>query len=85
MQTSINEVRLTAISIKKSLDKDIVSIYKDKLILDLNADDHCHFIRILLELGNLANVIIGFMFDLIENFEENKKLAIAFINELIDV
>ena len=59
-----------------------VDSYRQKLISSIIFKDYDRANQILLQLSNYAGIEFGFIYDLFENFEENKDLAYTFINAL---
>lgn len=56
--------------------------YRQKLISCLVFKNYDRFIEIVLQLSSYTQVSIGILYDLAENFEQNKNLAYAFVNRL---
>lgn len=59
-----------------------IDTYRQKLTSSVIFKDYDRVCQILLQLSNYSNVEFGFIYDLFENFEENKDLAYTFINAL---
>nr|WP_051993130.1 type I CRISPR-associated protein Cas8a1/Csx8 [Clostridium sartagoforme] len=56
--------------------------YKQKLTSSIIFKDYDRVCQILLQLSNYSGVEFGFVYDLFDDFEENKDLAYTFINAL---
>lgn len=84
MTKNPEKVIQTAHEINKVIDKNSLEIYSKKLYNALEIDDRDNFIRVLLDLSNSSSILIDLIYDLLENFEQNKTLAIIFVNELAD-
>lgn len=61
-----------------------IKSYKDKLISAIVAEDYDRVNDILLQLSNYSNVAFPFAYDLFEDFEHNKEVALTFIHTLGD-
>lgn len=59
-----------------------IDSYRQKLTSSIIFKDYDRVCQILLQLSNYSNVEFGFVYDLYENFEDNKDLAYTFINAL---
>lgn len=59
-----------------------IETYRQKLTSSIIFKDYDRVCQILLQLSNYSNVEFGFVYDLYDNFEENKDLAYTFINAL---
>ena len=59
-----------------------VSTYRQKLISSIIFKDYDRANQILLQLSNYSGIEFGFVYDLFENFEDNKDLIYTFINAL---
>lgn len=66
----------------KSIDKNKVTSYRQKLINAIVFKDYDGFCKILLQLTQYSGVTFSFAFDLFEDFEKNKNLAYTFVNAL---
>ena len=79
-----NTLEKTAWCAQKSaskLSKDNVNYYKQQLITFLSYKDYEKCCQILLHLSDDTGISFDFIYDLIEDFEENKDIAYTFINE----
>lgn len=59
-----------------------ISSYRQKLISSIIFKDYDRANQILLQLSNYSGIEFGFVYDLFENFDENKDIAYTFINAL---
>ncbi|MEF9992352.1 MAG: type I CRISPR-associated protein Cas8a1/Csx8 [Peptostreptococcaceae bacterium] len=59
-----------------------IDSYRQKLTSSIIFKDYDRVCQILLQLSNYSNIEFGFVYDLYENFEDNKDLAYTFINAL---
>lgn len=59
-----------------------IDSYRQKLTSSIIFKDYDRVNQILLQLSNYSGVEFGFVYDLFENFEDNKDLAYTFINAL---
>lgn len=59
-----------------------IDAYKQKLTSSIIFKDYDRVCQILLQLSNYSDIEFGFVYDLFENFEDNKDLAYTFINAL---
>lgn len=66
----------------KVLPDNKISSYRQKLISAIIFKDYDKANQILLQLSNYSGIEFGFVYDLFENFEENKDLVYTFINAL---
>ncbi len=66
----------------KSIQKNKVDSYRQKLISSIVFHDYDRACDILLQLSNYSGVSFGFAYPLFEDFEGNKELAYTFINAL---
>lgn len=60
-----------------------VATYRQKLISTIIFKDYDRANQILLQLSNYSGIEFGFVYDLFENFEDNKDLVYTFINALV--
>ncbi|MEG2869297.1 MAG: type I CRISPR-associated protein Cas8a1/Csx8 [Terrisporobacter sp.] len=68
--------------VAKVLPQNKIDSYKQKLTSSIIFKDYDRVCQILLQLSNYSNIEFGFVYDLYENFEDNKDLAYTFINAL---
>lgn len=59
-----------------------ITSYRTKLLSALLFHDYDRFSEVLLSLSNYTDVYFPFAYDLFENFEANKEVAYAFVNNL---
>lgn len=68
--------------VSKSIEGNKLDSYKQKLISSIIFKDYDRVCQILLQLSNYSGIEFGFVYDLYDDFEENKDLAYTFINAL---
>ena len=66
----------------KDLPENKVSTYRQKLISTIIFKDYDRANQILLQLSNYSGIEFDFVYDLFDNFEDNKDLVYTFINAL---
>lgn len=59
-----------------------IESYRQKLTSSIIFKDYDRVCQILLQLSNYSGVEFGFVYDLFDDFENNKDLAYTFINAL---
>lgn len=59
-----------------------IDAYRQKLTSSIIFKDYDRVCQILLQLSNYSDIEFGFVYDIFENFEDNKDLAYTFINAL---
>lgn len=59
-----------------------IDSYRQKLTSSIIFKDYDRVCQILLQLSNYSNIEFGFVYDLYDDFEENKELVYTFINAL---
>lgn len=59
-----------------------IDTYKQKLTSAIIFKDYDRVYQILLQLSNYVDIEFGFVYDLYDDFEENKDLVYTFINAL---
>jgi len=59
-----------------------ISSYRQKLISSIIFKDYDRVCQILLQLSNYSAVEFNFVYDLFEDFEENKDVIYTFVNAL---
>ncbi|MEN8077528.1 type I CRISPR-associated protein Cas8a1/Csx8 [Clostridioides difficile] len=64
------------------LEKNKLDSYRQKLTSSIIFKDYDRVCQILLQLSNYSGIEFGFVYDLFDDFEENKDLAYTFINAL---
>lgn len=64
------------------LEKNKIESYRQKLTSSIIFKDYDRVCQILLQLSNYSGIEFGFVYDLFDNFEDNKDLAYTFINAL---
>lgn len=72
----------TVIELKKMRAENKVMSYKHKLLSALAAHDYDRLTDIILKLSASSKISYGFLYKFIANPEENRELAVAFINAL---
>lgn len=68
--------------VAKSIESNKIDSYRQKLTSSIIFKDYDRACQILLQLSNYSNVEFGFVYDLFDDFENNKDLAYTFINAL---
>ena len=68
--------------VSKILESNKLVSYKQKLTSSIIFKDYDRVCQILLQLSNYSGIEFGFVYDLYDDFEENKDLAYTFINSL---
>lgn len=68
--------------VAEKLPQNKIDSYRQKLTSSIIFKDYDRVCQILLQLSNYSNIEFGFVYDLYENFEDNKDLAYTFINAL---
>ena len=68
--------------VSKVIEDNKIDSYKQKLTSSIIFKDYDRVCQILLQLSNYSGIEFGFVYDLYDNFEENKDLAYTFINAL---
>lgn len=68
--------------VSKVIEDNKIDSYKQKLTSSIIFKDYDRVCQILLQLSNYSEIEFGFVYDLYDNFEENKDLAYTFINAL---
>lgn len=68
--------------VAKSIEANKIDSYRQKLTSSIIFKDYDRACQILLQLSNYSNVEFGFVYDLFDDFENNKDLAYTFINAL---
>lgn len=66
----------------KVIEDNKIDSYKQKLTSSIIFKDYDRVCQILLQLSNYSGIEFGFVYDLYDDFEENKDLAYTFINAL---
>ncbi len=86
MTEQMNMVRDSAISCTKKLisqnKENKIKSYKQKLISAIVAEDYDRVNVVLLQLSEFSDTPFPFLYDLFEDFEQNKEIALTFINQL---
>lgn len=62
--------------------KNQLNSFKQKLISSLSYDDKDSVFNILTKLSDVSGVHISFIYDILENYEDNKSLVYTFVNTL---
>lgn len=68
--------------VSEKLEQNKIDSYKQKLTSSIIFKDYDRVCQILLQLSNYSGIEFGFVYDLFEDFENNKDLAYTFINAL---
>lgn len=68
--------------VAKSIESNKIDSYRQKLTSSIIFKDYDRACQILLQLSNYSNIEFGFVYDLFDDFENNKDLAYTFINAL---
>lgn len=68
--------------VSKVIESNKLDSYKQKLTSSIIFKDYDRVCQILLQLSNYSGIEFGFVYDLYDDFEENKDLAYTFINAL---
>lgn len=68
--------------VAEALEKNKLDSYRQKLTNSIIFKDYDRVCQILLQLSNYSGIEFGFVYDLFDDFEENKDLAYTFINAL---
>lgn len=68
--------------VAKSIEPNKIDSYRQKLTSSIIFKDYDRACQILLQLSNYSSVEFGFVYDLFDDFENNKDLAYTFINAL---
>ena len=68
--------------VSKVIENNKIESYKQKLTSSIIFKDYDRVCQILLQLSNYSGIEFGFVYDLYDDFEENKDLAYTFINAL---
>lgn len=68
--------------VAKVIESNKIDSYRQKLISSIIFKDYDRVCQILLQLSNYSGIEFGFVYDLFDDFEDNKDLAYTFINAL---
>lgn len=71
-----------AMEITENLNENKVKSFKEKLISAISVDDKDNVYKILSKLSNYSDVSIGFIYDLLADYDENKNTLYVFVNAL---
>jgi len=82
MKDTLKGVYKNAKQVSEVLDKNKLDSYKQKLTSSIIFKDYDRVCQILLQLSNYSGVEFNFVYDLFDDFEENKDLVYTFINAL---
>ena len=72
----------SAKQVSESIESNKLDSYRQKLTSSIIFKDYDRVCQILLQLSNYSGVEFNFVYDLFDDFEENKDLAYTFINAL---
>ena len=84
MEEKIKRVKACAYHVKQQLKKNQVNSFKQKLISAVTYDDKDSVFAILTKLSDTSGVSLSFIYDILENYDDNKTLVYSFINALSD-
>ena len=79
MKDTLKGVYKNAKQVSEVLDKNKLDSYKQKLTSSIIFKDYDRVCQILLQLSNYSGVEFNFVYDLFDDFEENKDLVYTFI------
>lgn len=82
MKDRLKGAFICAKKVAESLEKNKLESYRQKLTSSIIFKDYDRVCQILLQLSNYSGIEFGFVYDLFDDFEENKDLAYTFINAL---
>ena len=68
--------------VAKVIENNKIDSYRQKLTSSIIFKDYDRVCQILLQLSNYSGIEFGFVYDLFDDFEDNKDLAYTFINAL---
>lgn len=68
--------------VAKVIESNKIDSYRQKLTSSIIFKDYDRVCQILLQLSNYSGIEFGFVYDLFDDFEDNKDLAYTFINAL---
>lgn len=72
----------SAKKVAEALETNKLDSYRQKLTSSIIFKDYDRVCQILLQLSNYSGVEFNFVYDLYDNFEDNKDLAYTFVNAL---
>ena len=82
MKDKLKRAFACAKQVSKVIEDNKIDSYKQKLTSSIIFKDYDRVCQILLQLSNYSGIEFGFVYDLYDDFEENKDLAYTFINAL---
>ena len=82
MKSAYRSAILCTKELTKQNKENKIKSYKQKLISAIVAEDYDRVNVVLLQLSEFSDTPFRFMYDLFENFEQNKEIALTFINTL---
>jgi len=82
MTEKYKRVYACAKAISDKLDENKLNSYRQKLTSSIVSDNKENVYNILIQLSNYSNVDIGFIFDILDDYDENKNQIYAFIAAL---
>ncbi len=82
MEDRLKGAYACAKKVAKSLETNKLESYRQKLTSSIIFKDYDRALQILLQLSNYSKIEFGFVYDLYDDFEENKDLIYTFTNAL---
>ena len=82
MKDRLKGAYASAKQVSESIESNKLDSYRQKLTSSIIFKDYDRVCQILLQLSNYSGVEFNFVYDLFDDFEENKDLAYTFINAL---
>lgn len=82
MKNKLKGAYACAKKVAESLEKNKLESYRQKLTSSIIFKDYNRVCQILLQLSNYSGIEFNFVYDLYDDFEENKDLAYTFVNAL---
>lgn len=82
MKDKLKGAYACAKQVAQALESNKIETYRQKLTSSIIFKDYDRVCQILLQLSNYSNIEFGFVYDLYDDFENNKDLVYTFINAL---
>ncbi|MGY5218303.1 type I CRISPR-associated protein Cas8a1/Csx8 [Clostridium butyricum] len=82
MKQKLKGAFVCAKQVAKVIESNKIDSYRQKLTSSIIFKDYDRVCQILLQLSNYSGIEFGFVYDLFDDFEDNKDLAYTFINAL---
>ena len=82
MKTKLKGAFACAKQVANAIEPNKINSYRQKLTSSIIFKDYDRACQILLQLSNYSGIEFGFVYDLFDDFENNKDLAYTFINAL---